>query len=204
MRARPAVALSRTRALRRRLDTQRLASEPLSTAADVVRLLTCVQSQERDHAFFSLGLRTRNATYASIKGEFDDFAFLRTHVLRPTWHLVAPEDLRWILSATSPRVIPRMAARHRELGLDDARLLGRAFDALADLLRGRNYLTRREVGDAFTRSRRLPVPGAQLGHALLLAELDGLVCSGPMKGVHHSYALCEEVLPETPPLDVEE
>jgi len=132
-------------------------------------------------------------------------AFLRTHILRPTWHFVLPEDLCWILALTSPRIISGMAARHRELGLDDPRLVNRACDVLAELLRDRNHLTRREIGENFSRVRRLPRPGQQLGHLLLLAELDGLICSGPMKGVHHSYALTEEVVPVTTAgLDAEE
>jgi len=35
-----------TQALRQRLGTQRLSSAPLPRAADAVRLLTCVQSQD--------------------------------------------------------------------------------------------------------------------------------------------------------------
>jgi hypothetical protein len=195
--------MHRERLLRQRLTTQRLASAPLASAADAVRLLTCVQSQERDHAFFSLGMRSRSTTYAAVKAEYDRSAFLRTHILRPTWHFVAPEDLQWIHSLTSPRVIGGMAARHRHLGLDDPRLVNRALEALAELLRERNHLTRREIGNAFARLRGMPRAGQQLGHLLLLAELKGLVCSGPMKGVHHSYVLREEIVPAVE-LDQEE
>lgn len=196
--------MNHERVFRQRLTTQRLASAPLSTAAEAVRLLTCVQSQERDHAFFSLGMRSRSATYARVKTEYDDAAFLRTHILRPTWHFVAPEDLHWILALTSPRVIAGMAARHRQLGLDNARLVNRALDAVAELLRGGNHLTRPEIGQEFARVRGLPAPGQQLGHLLLLAELEGLICSGPMKGAHHSYALREEIVPGTPELNPQE
>lgn len=190
--------------VRRRLATQRLVSAPLPTAVEAVRLLTCVQSQERDHAFFSLGLRTREATYASVRAEFDKLAFVRTHILRPTWHLVAAEDLRWILALTSPRVVSGMTARHRELGLDDRRLVSRAQAALRNLLGGHNYLTRVEIGERFQGRPGLPQPGPQLGHLLMLSELDGTICSGPITGVHHSYALTDEVVAATPPVDEEE
>ncbi len=36
----------------RRLRTQRLSSHAAATPAQIVRLLGCVQAQERDHAFF--------------------------------------------------------------------------------------------------------------------------------------------------------
>jgi hypothetical protein len=196
--------MDRTRALRQRLATQRLSSAPLPRAADVVRLLTCVQSQERDHAFFSLALRSRAATYAAVRAEYDSGAFLRTHILRPTWHFVLPEDLRWVLAATSDRVIRSMAGRHAQVGLDDPRHVGRSLDALTEVLSGRRFLPRAEVAAEFDRRGGLPARGEQLSHLLLLAELRGLVCSGPMRGVHHTYALVDEVVPPQPEVGREE
>jgi hypothetical protein len=190
--------MDRSRVLAQRLARQRLSSAPLPRAEDVVRLLTCVQSQERDHAFFSLGLRSRAGTYAAVRREFDAGAFVRTHILRPTWHFVAPEDLRWILALSGPRVLPSLAARHRQLGLDDPRRLGDGLDLLADLLQGNTFLTRPAINAAFT-ERRSPIqPGAQVGHLLLVAELQGLICSAPIQGVHHAYALIDDVIPEVP------
>jgi hypothetical protein len=191
-------AMDTSRVLAQRLATQRLSSAPLPKAGDVVRLLTCVQSQERDHAFFSLGLRTRKDTYAEVRREFDSGAFLRTHILRPTWHFVAPEDLRWILDLTSPRVLSSMAARHRQLGLDDALRVEHGLQLLTELLQDKTFRTRPELNDEFTHRGSPIKPGEQLGHLLLVAELRGLVCSGPLKGVHHSYALVDEVVPPTP------
>ena len=196
--------MDRRRVLRQRLATQRLGSAPLPRAADAVRLLTCVQSQERDHAFFSLGLRSRSATYAAVRAEYDSGAFLRTHILRPTWHFVLPEDLRWILAATSERVVKSMGGRHAQVGLDDPRFVGRSMDALTELLSDRSFATRPEINAAFEERGGLPAKGEQLGHLLLLAELNGMVCSGPMRGPHHTYALVDEVVPPTPALAREE
>lgn len=183
--------------LRRRLATQRLTSAPLPRAGDAVRLLTCVQAQERDHALFSLSMRSKDVTYSSVRAALDRGDIVRTHILRPTWHFVAPEDLRWILALTSHRVERSMGARHRQLGLDDTPLLHRALDLLPELLRGRRYLTRKEIGAEFAARTGLPESGEQLGHTLLLAELRGVICSGPVKGKQHSYALVDEVVPAT-------
>ena len=87
-----------------RIATQRLAGNGLARAADVVSLLACVQSQEHAHAFWSLGMRTAGLTYAEVQGEFDAGTFLRTHILRPTWHFVAAADLHWIQAVTAARV----------------------------------------------------------------------------------------------------
>jgi DNA glycosylase AlkZ-like len=200
----PVAPSTTPRVLRQRLATQRLSSAPLPTPADVVRLLTCVQSQERDHAFYSLGLRGKTSTYAGVRAAYDAGTFLRTHILRPTWHFVLPEDLRWILSLTSPRVEASMKGRHRQLGLDDDAHLERALDTVCELLQGHTYLTRAEITAAFAARPGLPSGGQELGHVLLVAELRGLIVSAPLKGVQHSYALVDEVVPREPELDRDE
>jgi hypothetical protein len=187
--------MDRQRVLRRRLATQHLTSAPLPTAADVVRLLTCVQSQERDHSFFALAQRSRATTYAPVRAEHDAGAFVRTHILRPTWHYVAPEDLRWILAVTSPRVEQRERPYLLKFGYEE-RTIGRAFEVIAEALQGRNALTRKEIGDHLSRAGLLGA-GEGLGHLLLVAELRGLVCGGPVKGVEHTYGLVDELVPPT-------
>ena len=69
-----------------------------------MRLLGCVQSQEYAHALWSLGMRSAGLTVTEAQGEFNRGDFLRTHILRPTWHFVAAEDVRWILKVTAPRI----------------------------------------------------------------------------------------------------
>lgn len=63
-----------------------------------------VQSQEYLGASWSLGLRMQSATDALIDQAFNSGAILRTQVMRPTWHFVAPADIRWLLALTAPRV----------------------------------------------------------------------------------------------------
>ena len=75
-----------------------------------MRLLGCVQSQDAPLAAWSLGMRMRpGTTYADVLAEQSAGGWLRTHVLRPTWHLLAPEDLRWMQGVTGPRVEGAMA-----------------------------------------------------------------------------------------------
>lgn len=188
----------------RRLVTQRLTSGPLPRAADAVRLLLAVQAQDAPLAAWSVGMRSRAGTYAAVRAEQDTGAFVRTHVLRPTWHLVAAEDLRWLLALTSPRIEAGLAARHRQLELD-ARTVDAAIEALAKLLEGGRTLTRKQTGPLLAEQGH-PGPGPRLAHLLLLAELRGVVCSGPHAGREHTYALLEERLPPdpAPPADRDE
>ncbi|WP_377641805.1 winged helix DNA-binding domain-containing protein [Oryzobacter terrae] len=190
---------------RRRLATQRLTSAGLRTGAEVVRLLTCVQSQDAPLAAWSLGQRMREGTtYADVLAEQARGGWVRTHILRPTWHLVASEDLRWVQRATGSRVEQASAGRYRGLGLDET-TTGRMLDALHDLLAGPTPLTRPELTRAFA-ERGLAHSGEQMAHQLIVAELRAVICSGPPRGTTHTYVLADETVPPAPldALDVDD
>ena len=148
-----------------------MTATPLADPLAAVRLLTCVQAQDAPLARYSIGMRS-GADDAAVRAAIDEGVVVRTHILRPTWHVVAAEDLRWILELTSSKVVSGMAARHRRLGLTSP-VVGRAERALADVLAGRRFLTRadlrRVLGDAGVADR-----GDQLAHLVMLAELRGL------------------------------
>src|SRR5688500_15870492 len=87
-----------------RLHNQRLSATGFKRPADVVRWMGAVQAQEFHAAKWALALRMREATSASVQEAYDRGEILRTHVMRPTWHFVTPEDIRWLLELTAPRV----------------------------------------------------------------------------------------------------
>ena len=130
-----------------RLSQQRLTHEPFATPAEVVAWLGAVQSQEYLGAIWSLGMRMRDATDAMIERAFNEGAILRTHVLRPTWHFVAPADIRWMLELTAPRVRATMAYYDRQLELGDA-LYMRSNAAIASAVANGQHRTRAELGAA--------------------------------------------------------
>jgi Winged helix DNA-binding domain len=179
--------------LRRRIRTQRLAGRKLSAPEDVVRLLTAVQSQEYAHGFWSLGMRTHGSTYAGVKSAFDEGLILRTHMLRTTWHFVAPEDIRWILRATSPRVLVANGNYFRGLGLDE-RSQRQTGELVVKMLEGGRHLTRKEIGVELER-RGVSTAGERLAYTVMSAELRGLICSGPMRAAQHTYAVLDERVP---------
>jgi Winged helix DNA-binding domain len=187
--------MTRGEVLRRRLATQRLYGERLPSATDAVRLLTCVQSQEYAHALWSLGMRTSGLMATDVQAEFDRGAFLRTHILRPTWHFVTAEDIRWILQLTAPRVQRLNQTIYRQEGLDPA-TLERGAALIVEELRGGEYRTRAELAQALA-DRGLASRGLRLAYIVMNAELKGLICSGPMRGAQQTYALLDERTPPT-------
>src|SRR5689334_19603161 len=87
-----------------RLHNQQLSRHTITDPADLVAWLGAVQSQDYAAATWAVGQRVPGTTAATIEQAFTDGAILRTHVLRPTWHFVAPADIRWMLALTAPRV----------------------------------------------------------------------------------------------------
>jgi hypothetical protein len=141
-------------------------------------------------------MRTRGATFASVRDELDSGAFVRTHILRQTWHFVPAQDLRWLQRLTSPRVEPKELAYVRKY-VPAERDLDRALHLLGEAVAGDNPLTRKEIGQVFG-SAGLPGSGPAVGHLLLVAELRNLVCGGPIRGKEHTYGLVDELVPPAP------
>src|SRR5688500_3869884 len=177
-------------ACRHRLGAQFLARPSRGAVVDLIRTLGAVQAQDYPGAKWALGQRVAGATDASIEALFTEGAVLRTHVLRPTWHFVAPEDIRWLLALTGPRVAAAMASYNRKLELTPD-VFHRSHDTLARALEGGKHLTRAELGDSLARAG-IVARSQRLGHLMMQAELDAVICSGPRRGKQFTYALLDE------------
>jgi Winged helix DNA-binding domain len=98
-------SVSDARIAAERLERHRLTTPGSPHAADLVAWFGAIQAQDYGAAKWALALRMRGAVSdANIERAFNEGRILRTHVMRPTWHFVAPEDLRWLLALTAPRV----------------------------------------------------------------------------------------------------
>ncbi|MBZ0316492.1 MAG: winged helix DNA-binding domain-containing protein [Anaerolineae bacterium] len=177
-----------------RLVNQHLVGTPLSTPEEVVQWLGAVQAQEYAHAKWALSLRMEPTTEPVIEQAFKEGRILRTHVMRPTWHFVTPEDIRWLLELTAPRVHAVNAYMYRKTELDDA-IFGRSNEVIAEALQGSNYRTRTELAAELTQAGIVGAEGMRLTYLMMRAELDGLICSGPRRGKQFTYALIEERAP---------
>jgi len=158
-----------------------------------VTWLGAVQAQDFDGAKWSIAQRVQKATDDEIEKAFAEGSILRTHVLRPTWHFVAPADIRWMLQLTAPRVNAAMAGYFRKYSLDEA-VFRRSSRALASALRQAGQLTRKELRRAL-RGSRIDASGLRLVFILLRAELDGVICSGGRIGKQFTYALLDRRVP---------
>ena len=128
---------------------QRLWGPPLSGPSEVVRAFGAVQAQEFLQAKWGLSQRSSSPPEAVIEDPAIDAAFaegsiLRTHILRPTWHFVHRDDLRWMLRLSAPRVHQQSAPYYRQFGLDDA-VVRSSQEVLRAELTGGRQRTRKEL-----------------------------------------------------------
>jgi hypothetical protein len=181
---------------RRRIGNSRLTGDRFSAPDAVVRWHLAMQAQEYGPAKWSIGQRSTGVDDADVDAALIEGTIVRTHVLRPTWHFVARDDIRWLLALSGPRVRQGNAGRYRQLGLD-ARTLSRAEKVVTSALEGGNRLTRDDLATAFGRSKLDP-GGQRMPYLLMHCELVGLIGSGGRDGKQQTYALLDERVPADP------
>lgn len=160
-----------------------------------------VQAQEYPSAKWGIALRLPpGATDHTLDRAFDEGAILRTHVMRPTWHFVARADLRWMLQLTAPRVHRVISHYCRRLGLDSATRTRAAsiFERALD-----RPLTRTELAAHLERGG-IAAKGIPLAMLTIHAELEGVICSGPRRERHMTYARVADRAPGSQPFDRDE
>ena len=186
-----------------RLDAQGISRPRFTTATEVVAWHGAIQAQEFAPARWALGLRLHGRVGDDgIADAIDRGNVLRTHVMRPTWHFVAARDIRWLQQLTAPRVQRIAAGYNRRLGLEAA-TLRRGTRIIERALRDCHDRTRTELAVEL-RSRGVEISGQRLAHLMMHAELELVVCSGPYRGRHSTYALLEERAARVPALGRDE
>jgi hypothetical protein len=114
-------------------------------------------------------------------------------MMRPTWHFVTPEDIRWIMALTAPRVHAINAYMQRQLEMDDA-TLQRSSDIIAKALVGGHTLTRGELSQVLA-TKGIFAEKVRLAYVVMYAELEAIICNGPKRGKQFTYALLDERVP---------
>lgn len=188
--------------VRERLARQHLAGARFTDPAAAVGWFGAVQSQDFAGSVWGVGQRCAAVDEAGVRQLFDAGGLVRTHVLRPTWHLVRPQDLRWMLALTAGRIHAGNATYYRRSELDPVTLAGCA-DLISAALSGGRQRTRTELA-AVLAAGGVPASGLRLGLIMMWCELEALICSGAMRGRQHTYALVDERVPMTPRRDRDE
>jgi winged helix DNA-binding protein len=186
-----------------RLRSQHLVSPHAGSAAAVVRSLLAVQAENPSQAAWAVASRAQHREASELEALLDQGSVVRTHVLRPTWHFVAAEDIGWLLELTVPRIRPLI-----ERQLSDAHgLAGAGLDRVASVVlqavSERSDQTREQLADRL-RGQGIEPHGQMLMLLLAFLELDRLICSGRRLERAHTYAAFADRVPSSRRLDRDE
>lgn len=182
-----------------RLASQQLVHSAADSPQDVVRQMGAMQAQDYAMAKWAIGIRLPGSTDALIEQAIDNGDIIRTHILRPTWHLVAAGDVRWMLALTAPHVNRIAGTQYRQLELDDA-VFAKTNALLARILTGGRHLTRNEIMTAL-QTAGIETNPLRAAYIMFRAELDQVVCNGVRRGRQFTYALFDERVPAGGPFD---
>ena len=187
---------------KQRLQNQQIHAAQATTPTELVEWMGAMQAQDYDMSKWAMGVRLPNQTEGALEAALSNGEVLRTHLLRPTWHLVAPNDIRWMLALSAPQIEKIVAGYNERLGLNIA-TRSKSNTVIEKALTEQPNLTRNELMDILGH-HGIQASDIRAAHLMFHAELTGLVCSGIRKGKNITYALLDTRAPLTKPLHREE
>ena len=122
--------------------------------------------------------------------------------MRGTLHFVSAEDIRWMLSLVSSRLISSAKTRYKQLKLND-KIFEKSNKVLIKILSGGKQLTRNEIADEL-KLEGIKTTGVQLSHILQRAALEQLICFGVRREKQFTFTLLNEWIKPGRKLDSEE
>lgn len=187
-----------------RLLNQQLLNPLFSSPKELVSWMGAMQAQNYPMVKWAVGMRLKSAKNQTVEEALRKGEILRTHVMRPTWHLVAAEDIRWMLKLSAQRIIAANDSYAKGYDLEiSEELYTKSYHLLEKILCGQKSLTRQEIADHFNRSG-IQVDTHRMTRFMSRAEQIGIVCSGEDKGGKCTYALLEERVAPVPEITKDE
>lgn len=184
--------MDRTTAITLRLANQRLTGSTLVSTSELVRWMGMVQSQDYKHFRWAIAMRLREPRLRAVSDAFASGDVLRQHLFRCTVQTVCREDLPWMAALCRERNLRTIQSwPSYNLTEFSPQYLQEATDALRTLLQGGKSLTKAEIGQGMEQLR-MPSDTPHLNQLLLRGEVEGVVCSGVLRGKSSTWALASE------------
>ncbi len=190
------ITLSRHEAHRLRLHAQLLGARRGHDVPETVRAAGAIQAQDRLGEQVGVGVRSRGLLATDVdQARNVDRSVVRSWLMRGTLHLVAAEDLRWMLDLLGEEMDRKALKRRADLGISTEDH-GRVLEFLPQELARRGPMTRPEIAEAL-RSAGLPWEGQATPHLLRSASMHGVMCFGPDRDGEATHVLIDDWLPTT-------
>ncbi len=191
------------RALRlARFSAQRLDARRRSRPLELVRHLLGVQAQLPSAPGLALRPRGEAITAELVdRARLSTRSVVRTWAMRGTLHLIATEDIGWVVPLLTQPGIATARRRLRDVGV-----LGdqpeRAVRSIVRMLGSEGPLTRAEIAEGLTR-QGFRTEGQAIAYLVWLAAADGRICFGPDLDRKPTFVLTRDWVGAQPALDRE-
>lgn len=176
-----------------RLANQGLTSAEFNTCADVVSHFGAMQSQDYSMAKWAVGMRMQNPSDAVIEKSINAGEIIRTHILRPTWHFVHANDIRWMMELSAPNVKKATQYIDKQVGLTDS-VFKTAWKVIEAELNRDNNLTKEDLTERLAK-KKINAESLLVTQILIRAELEMRICNGERKNNKFTYALFDRRVP---------
>ena len=187
-----------------RLLNQQLICPQLTTPHEVVAWMGAMQAQEYRMMRWAVGMRTKRPSARAFEKAYNEGQIVRVHLFRTTWQLVTGEDLGWMLELCRDKALRGLAgwmhANCVDIPLAEQESIQLIFN---DFLSKSRIAQKADFASALE-DRGITMEDHRLSYHIRLAEYSGLLCSGDLFPLKHSYALSADKLPQTPRITKEE
>ncbi len=174
-----------------RLRAQRLTPQQLGEVtgvAQVVKEVCGIQAQDTSAATLAVRVRSVGLVATDVEqARVHHRTIIRTWGPRGTLHLLASDDIGWLLSLFGPVFVAGDRRRREELGLDEE-VCARGIHIIRNVLANQGPLTRAELFEQLA-DQGIHLEGQARPHLLGRAALEGLICLGPDRGTEPTYVL---------------
>ena len=160
-----------------RLAAQWLAGPGAPSVGEAVRRLGALQGQDYPGAVTSVALRTASRSRADVVAALDAGTIVRSWPMRGTLHVLAAEDLPWMLELLGHRALSGLARRWGQLGLTEADG-ERAREIVTAALAGGGRMRRSDLLAAIE-AGGVATTGQRGYHLLWFVAQTGTLCLGP-------------------------
>ena len=187
-----------------RLLAQQLICQQFSTPEQLVDWMGAMQAQEYRLMRWAVAMRTRKPSAKAFEKAYNEGKIVRGHLFRTTWQLVPGSDWLWMLELCRKNALRGLAGWMAQNGVSIPRA---EQDSVQQLFHDHliaNRIAQKADFDAVLRDKGLILDDHRLSYHIRLAEYSGLLCSGDLFHLRHSYALVSEKLPAATPLPKDE
>ena len=186
--------MTREEAIGLRLHNQLLFGSQCEKPEEIVEWMGMMQAQDYNYFRWAIGMRMREPKIEAVKESFSSGKILRLHLLRCTVQAVSAQDYPWMMQLCRERNLNTIKSwsSYNQTNFSE-QYYQEGTEALKGILAHNLSLTKKGIGVEMGKLG-LPSDTAHLNQILLRGEMEGLVCSGEMKGKDATWALVSERL----------